>query len=203
MFRWLFVGILLLGGVHLSANAIEPDHAIHEELRALIKGLEEAVNSEAYDKLHQYLHKDLRITMSNQEVLSSHEDVDKFFNFWFGPDGFLKRVEMKLDADSLTELYADKTIGIVRGSGEENTYLSDSRFFPMKTRWTATVIKDVDGKWRVLSLHIGVDFLDNPILSVAKESGKYMAVAGALIGLLIGLLAGFMLWRKRQTTAAK
>jgi ketosteroid isomerase-like protein len=201
MFRWLLVGILFFLGVHLSAN--EPDHAIHEELRALIKGLEEAVNSEQYGKLHQYLHKDLRITMSNQEVLSSHEDVDKFFNFWFGPDGFLERVEMKLNADSLTELYADKTIGIVRGSGEENTYLSDSRFFPMKTRWTATVIKDIDGKWRVLTLHIGVNFLDNPILSVAEESGKYMAIAGALIGLFVGLLAGLMFWRKRRTTTTQ
>ena len=203
MFRWLFVGILLLGGVHLWADSNEPDHAVHEELRALIRGLEEAVNSQQYDKLHQYLHKDLRITMSNQEVLSSHEDVDRFFNFWFGPNGFLKRVEMKLTADSRTELYAGKTIGVVRGSGEENTYLSDERFFPMKTRWTATVVKDSDGKWRILTLHMGVDFLDNPILSMAKESGMYMAIAGALIGLLVGLSAGFMLWRKRRTTTVQ
>ena len=203
MFRWLFTALLFLGSVHLWANVNEPDHAIHEELRELINGLEEAVNSEQYDKLHQYLHKNLRITMSNQEVLSSHEDVDRFFNYWFGPNGFLKRVEMKLEADTLTELYADKTIGIVRGSGEENTYLSDNRFFPMKTRWTATVIKDVDGKWRLLTLHMGVDFLDNPILSVAKESGKYMATIGALLGLLFGLLTGFVLWRKRRTATVQ
>ena len=78
---------------------------------------------------------------------------------------------MKLEADALTEFYADKTIGVVRGSGEEDYVLSDTRFFPMKTRWTATVIKDTDGKWRILTLHIGTNFLDNPHTPAAIDSG--------------------------------
>ena len=203
MFRWLFIVLMFFGGAALSADVNEPDHAIHEELRDLLRGLEEAVNSEQYDKLQQYLHKDMRITMSNQEVLTSYADVERFFQFWFGPGGYLKRVEMKLDADAPTELYADKTIGIVRGSGVEDTYLSDSRFFPMKTRWTATVIKDGDGRWRVLSLHIGVNFLDNPVLSMVEESGKYIAIAAAFGGLLAGLLAGYLLWRRRTASEAQ
>jgi len=194
---------MFFGGAALSADVNEPDYAIHEELRDLLRGLEEAVNSEQYDKLQHYLHKDMRITMSDQELLTSYADVERFFQFWFGPGGYLKRVEMKLTADAPTELYADKTIGIVRGSGIEDTYLSDSRFFPMKTRWTATVIKDDDGRWRVLSLHIGVNFLDNPVLSMAEKSGKYFALAGAFGGLLAGLLAGYLLWRRRTASGAK
>ena len=81
MFKWLFVVLIFLGG-SVSAAVDEPDHAIHEELRGLLTGLEEAVNTKQYDQLHQYLHKDLRITMSNQETLSSYDDVDKFFNFF-------------------------------------------------------------------------------------------------------------------------
>jgi len=194
---------MFFGGAALSADVNEPDHAIHEELRDLLRGLEKAVNSEHYDQLQQYLHKDMRITMSDQELLTSHADVERFFQFWFGPGGYLKRVEMKLTADAPTELYADKTIGIVRGSGVEDTYLSDSRFFPMKTRWTATVIKDDDGRWRILSLHIGVNFLDNPVLSMVEKSGKYLALAGALGGLLAGLLAGYLLWRRQTASGAR
>jgi len=194
---------MFFGGAALSADVNEPDHAIHEELRDLLRGLEKAVNSGQYDQLQQYLHKDMRITMSDQELLTSYADVERFFQFWFGPGGYLKRVEMKLTADAPTELYADKTIGIVRGSGVEDTYLSDSRFFPMKTRWTATVIKDDDSKWRVLSLHIGVNFLDNPVLNMAEKSGKYLALAGALGGLFAGLLAGYLLWRRRTASGAR
>lgn len=201
MYKLLFLLFLFFSGGVLSAEVETNDQVIHNELRALLTGLETAVNSEKYDDLAQYFHKNMRVTMSNQEVLSSYEDIGKFFNFWFGKDGFLKRVEMKLTADTLTELYANKTIGIVRGLGEENTYLSDSRFFPMKTRWSATVIKDDDGKWRILSLHLGVDFLNNPVLSMAKESGKYFALIGGTGGLLLGLLLGFIFWRKKSISA--
>lgn len=200
MFKWVFVILVSLGGFNfLSAAADEPDHAIHEELRGVLGGIQNAVNTEHYEQLAQYFDKNMKVTTSNQEVLSSHEDITKFFNFWFGPSGFLKKVEMKLDADALTEFYANKTIGVVHGSGVENCYLSDSRFFPMKTRWTATVIKDEDGKWRILTLHIGINFLDNPVLSVAKESANYFGIIGGVAGLLIGLLIGFFVWRKRKS----
>jgi len=194
LFLILFV---FIGVTNVSANPNEVDHAIHEELRSLLRGIQEAVNSQKYGDLHQYLHKDVRVTMSNQEFLTSHEEIDKFFQHWFGSGGFLKRVKMKLTADALTKLYANKTMGIVQGSGVEDTYLSDNRFFPMRTRWSATVIKDEDGKWRILSLHIGVNFLDNPILGVAEKSGKLFMIGGGIFGILVGFLAGFIFWRKR------
>jgi hypothetical protein len=50
-----------------------------------------------------------------------------------------------LTADALTELSPDKTWGLVRGSGTEDYILADGRSFPMKTRWTATVVKNPEG----------------------------------------------------------
>jgi len=198
MSKWFLIFFLLFGGLGITASAQGPDEADHEELRALLHGLENAVNTEHYDQLPQYFHKNMTVTMSDQEVLSSREDIGRFFAFWFGKNGYLKHVEMKLTADAPTEFYAGKTIGIVRGSGVENTYLSDSRFFPMKTRWTATVIKDDEGKWRILALHIGVNFLDNPILDMVERSSIYFALFGAGGGLLVGLLIGYLVRRRRS-----
>lgn len=198
MFRWLFVFTLIFGINQLSADVAIEDKAIHNELRGVLQGLETAVNSEKYEDLAQYFHKDMTVTMSNQEVLHSFDDISKFFAFWFGENGKLDHVEMKLNADSLTKLYANKMIGVVHGSGIEDTYLSDSRFFPMKTRWSATLIKDSDGIWRVLSLHIGVNFLDNPVMSMVEDNGKNLVMLGGFGGLLLGLLIGFILWRKRK-----
>ena len=56
----------------------------------------------------------------------------------------------------------------------------------MKTRWTATVIKEPDGKWRILALHIGANFYSNPIFDAVKESTKYYAAGGLAIGLFLG-----------------
>lgn len=189
--------LLLLISPALAAQ--ETDQAIHEELRGVLIGIEKAVNSESYGSLARYFHENLTITTINQEVISTRAEIEPYFEKWFGPGGYLKTLKMSLEADELTELYADKTFGIVRGSGEEDYVLSDSRSFPMKTRWTATVIKDTDGRWRILTLHIGTDFLNNPILSVAEESVKFSGIVGGAGGLVFGALIMFLLGRRNRT----
>ena len=197
MFKRNVALLLLLISPVLAAQ--ETDQAIHDELRSVLNGIQEAVNSEKYGDLGQYFHENLTITTINQEVISTRAEIEPYFDKWFGPGGYLKTLRMSLDADDLTEFYADKTFGIVRGSGEEDYVLSDSRSFPMKTRWTATVIKDTDGQWRILTLHIGTDFLDNPILSVAEESTKYVGIAGAAGGIVLGVMIMFLLGRRKRT----
>ena len=197
MFKRNVALLLLLISPVLAAQ--ETDQAIHDELRSVLNGIQEAVNSEKYGDLGQYFHENLTITTINQEVISTRAEIEPYFDKWFGPGGYLKTLRMSLDADDLTEFYADKTFGIVRGSGEEDYVLSDSRSFPMKTRWTATVIKDTDGQWRILTLHIGTDFLDNPILAVAEESTKYVGIAGAAGGIVLGVMIMFLLGRRKRT----
>jgi len=197
MFKRKIALLLLLISPALAAQ--ETDQALHDELRGVLNGIQEAVNAEKYGDLGQYFHENLTITTINQEVISTRAEIEPYFDKWFGPGGYLKTLRMSLEADELTEFYADKTFGIVRGSGEEDYVLSDSRSFPMKTRWTATVIKDTDGKWRILTLHLGTDFLNNPILAVAEESAKYFGMAGGAAGLVFGLLIMFMLGRRKRT----
>jgi ketosteroid isomerase-like protein len=196
MCKRLFAILLLISSPVLAAQ--EANHAIHEELRGVLSGIQDAVNAQDYGSIAPYLHENLSITTINQEVISTRAEIEPYFDKWFGEGGYLKTLRMSLDADDLTEFYADTTFGIVRGSGEEDYVLSDSRSFPMKTRWTATVIKDTDGKWRILTLHIGTDFLDNPILAVAENSTKYFAMAGGAAGLVLGLLIMFLWGRSRK-----
>ncbi len=197
MIRYLYV-ILILLNCSTAFAAEEADKAIHDELRTALKGIETAINNEKYAEMTPYFHKNLRITTINQEVISSREQIAVYFNKWFGPDGYLKKLEIKLIPDAKTEFYANKTMGIVRGSGIENYQLSDTRYFPMKTRWTATVIKDTDGQWRILALHIGTDFLNNPLLAATKDSILYYAIAAAGGGFLLGLIIWFLTTRKRK-----
>lgn len=197
MLKRLILVILFLVGFQ-AVRAEEPDHAIHQELRALLTKVESAINSGKYEEMAPYFHEKLRITTINQEVLGSRAEIGTYFNKWFGPGGYLKKLHMTLKADALTELYADKTMGIVRGSGEEDYTLADGRFFPMKIRWTATVIKDTDGAWRILSIHIGTNFLNNPILAKAEAGLGYAAGGGLILGLILGGTASYFLVRKKR-----
>jgi hypothetical protein len=111
----------------------------------------------------------------------------------------LVKLNIKLNADALTELYGEPdnpNWGLVYGSGIENYQLTDGRKLDMKTRWTATVVKEADGKWRILALHIGANFYDNPIFAAVKESTKYYAAGGLAIGLMLGALGMGFLRRK-------
>jgi len=198
MFKHLvFILFVLASSTAIAANG--SDQAIHEELRALLQGIENAVNEERYNDLAPYFHNKMRVTTINQETISSPDEIGKYFNRWFGPGGYLKKVDMKLNADIETELYGNKTFGIVLGSGDEDYILSDTRYYEMKTRWTATVIKDTDGKWRILSLHIGTNFLDNPILSEAESALMYFAIGGLLAGIILMLIINILLKRLRKT----
>ena len=197
MFRRIILTVVLLSVASVLA-AQETDEAIHNELRELLSGIEEAVNTESYDELSQYFHDSAHITTINQEVISSSAEIAPYFEKWFGEGGYLKSLKMDLEADALTEFYADMTVGVVRGSGDEDYVLSDTRFFPMKTRWTATVSKTDAGEWRILTLHIGTNFLDNPILSMAEGSVKNAATGAGVVGLLLGLVIGFFFGRGRK-----
>lgn len=178
--------------------AEEPDHAIHQELRGILTTVQSAVNSGHYDAMLPVLSKDVRATTITQETMAGHAAVSNYFRKWFGPGGFLRKLEMKLTADDLTELSADKTWGIVRGSAIETYTLADGRVYPMPTRWTATVAKEADGRWRLRAIHFGTNFLDNPILDEAKRKAKQYTMGGVGGGLLAGLLLGWLIGRRKQ-----
>ena len=185
---WFFLTISL---VHAADT-----EAVHQELRDVLQGIEKSVNSKHYGDLKHYFSTKMKVTTINQEILSDPSQIEPYFNKWFGEKGYLKDVQMKLNADAKTEFYGEN-MGVVWGSGDEKYILSDTRLFDMKTRWTATVIKEDDGKWRILTLHIGTNFLDNPVSNAIESSTKLFAAIGAFVGLVLGLFISFVYIRKK------
>ncbi len=195
MVKHLFLACLLVALPAMAAE--EADHEIHQELRGILMTVQSSVNSANFDAMLPVLSKDIEATTITQEVMRGHQEVSAYFKKWFGPGGFLKKLDMHFTADALTELSADRTSGVVLGSAIESYTLADGRKYDMKSRWTATVVKEADGKWRLRTIHFGTNFLDNPILDAAKQAVvRYAALAGG-IGLLVGLFLGFLLARRK------
>ena len=193
----LFLLLLLLVLTPWGA-AEEADHADHEELRALLHGVEQAMNSEKYADLIPYFHDQLRVTTINQELIKTPAGLDPFFRDWIGPGKYVKSLKMTLTPDALTEFYGkgDSRFGVVRGDGREDYALADGRRLDMQTRWTATVVKD-GGKWRILALHVGANFYKNPIVEQIQASTKYYAAGGLVVGVLVGGLLVFLVMRRK------
>lgn len=202
MLKRVLIIILLLACHSVWADGTEEDnHAIHEDLRGLLQGIETAINTQHYENLKQYFDESAHITTINQQVIATQDGIEAYFKDWFGKGGYLVKLNIKLNPDALTKLYGDPdnpSWGLVYGSGVEDYQLTDGRFLPMKTRWTATVVKSADDKWRILALHIGANFYDNPIFSAVKDSTKYYAAGGLVIGLIMGALLMYLVKRKKR-----
>jgi ketosteroid isomerase-like protein len=190
---------LLPLGVLPSANAQDPDFAIHEELRTVLREVQSAINSGQYDRMLPYLDPNVEATSMTQEVMSNRADIARYFQEWFGPTGYMKKLDMKLEADKLTELNADKTWGLVRGKGLEHYEAKDGDQFDFVTRWTAVMVKNDDGKWRLRAIHFGTNNLDNPVLTKVKNTLLRNGIIGAVAALAIGLAAGYALGRRRPS----
>lgn len=196
----LLVAVTLVA-VAPARAAEEPDHAIHEELRAVLRDILAAINTGQYDKMLPYLTPDVEVTSITQEVMSSRDDVSKYFVEWFGPAGYMKSMTMKLDADKLTELSPDKSWGLARGKAIEHYEAKDGDQFDFATRWTALMARGDDGKWRLHAIHFGTNHLDNPVLTkVSRTLLRYVYIASAVC-LALGLAVGWWFGRRRSRNA--
>lgn len=191
----IIAALLILISFNILAE--EQDKAIHNELRQALKTVTEAINTGDYEKMLPVLSKDIRATPVTEEFVSGREAMVPYMHSWFGPDKFLKKLTIQFMPDQLTEISPDKTWGISYGNGLEQYTLSDGRVYDIKTRWTATVVLE-DGAWKIRTMHIGTDFLNNPILNKATAAINKMLIAGLAGGLIVGLLLGFFIFRKKK-----
>ncbi len=183
------------------AWAEEPDHAIHEELRGVLGEVVTAMNTGQYDKMLPYLTEDVEATSITQEVMSNRAEVSKYFQEWFGPTGYMRKMEISLDADKLTELSPDKSWGLVRGKALEHYEAKDGDLFDFVTRWTAVMVRSDDGKWRLRAIHFGTNHLDNPVLTKVQRTLIRDAIIGGIVSLIVGLALGWWIGRRREGTA--
>ena len=182
-----------------SARAQEPDHEIHEALRKVLTDVTAAINTGQYDKMLPYLTENVEATSITQETMTGRAQIEKYFREWFGPQAYMKRMTMKLEADKLTDLAPDKSWGLVRGKALEHYEANDGDVFDFITRWTAVMVRDTDGQWRLRAIHFGTNNLDNPVLTKVKSTLLRNGILAALACLVLGLAAGWWLGRRRKT----
>jgi hypothetical protein len=132
--------------------------------------------------------------------MSSRADVSHYFQEWFGPTGYMRKMEMTFDADKLTELSPDKSWGLVRGKALEHYEAKDGDVFDFVTRWTAVMVRDDDGKWRLRAIHFGTNHLDNPVLTKVTRTLVRDGIIAAIACLLVGLTLGWWIGRRRART---
>lgn len=190
--------VLLLAIVSAAASAQGNGQAAdHDALRKLKSELEQAVSKRDFEAAKNLFHQPFMATVITQDSFTDLGTMKSYFDGLFSRSVLrMKDVSIKGEADALSSIYTG-TFAMTRGSTTERYELADGRTFDMKGRWTAVSIKESDGGWKVLGIHIGTNFLDNPVLNAVERSVLWFGMGGAAAGLLVGFLCGRMFWRRR------
>jgi len=192
------VACLLLGA---PARAEEPDHAIHEELREVVRQATTAIEEERYLDVLPLLTEDFEGTTLTQDPITGRQGVKDYFDLWFGKGGYMASMSIAIEPDTLTDLSDDRSWGLVRGSAREHYVAKNGDSFDFDSRWTTVMVRDTDGKWRVRAIHFGTNHLDNPVLWKVRDS---VITYGAVGAIGIGVVAfglGFLVGRRRGGSA--
>jgi ketosteroid isomerase-like protein len=181
---------IALAAVFIGAQAQDRKQD-HDELRAMLKTMTEAMNSRNIDALAPLFHDKFSITTVDQQVFTNLNDFKTYFNGLFAGDKApLKSITFNPKADALTE-FVGEDVGFVNGASTDTYAFADGDTRVMTSRWTATLHKD-NGKWKILTAHIGANIFDNPVLTTLKgwlyKVGAGAGVAGLLLGFALGRL---------------
>jgi ketosteroid isomerase-like protein len=178
MYKRILMTLLCLAPiVPLSAAGGSGTEEDHEELRKLLTLVKEATDQNRAELLKPYLHEDFVMTVLNQQVAVGRDGLEKLFDDWFQQEGApLKSLVIEPAATVPTRIVDDR-FGTVYGTSADTYELADGDKFVFNSHWTATVLKE-DGRWKVVTVHVGVDPLDNPLINAYR---KAMGLGGVAI----------------------
>ena len=198
------LSLVLMLSVLLSAPSFADNtgtQADHDALRKLKTDAVEAVNKRDYAEMQKFLHQPFTTTLVTQDNFTDVGKLKNYYEGLFTRDTLkMKTVSIAAEADDLSQIY-EGTFAVNKGSTKEHYELADGRKFDLDGRWTAVSIKD-NGEWKLLAVHLGTNFLDNPVLNAIEKSVFWFGAGGAAGGLLIGFAAGWFFRRRAGKAAA-
>jgi ketosteroid isomerase-like protein len=187
---------VLLAGRPLSAEEAS-QAADHDALRKLKTDVVNAINTRDLQRVDALLHKPFMSTQISQESFTDISQLKAYFDDLFTRRvARISKITMQADPDEPAQIYTG-TFAVARGGTKELYDLADGRSFTIPGRWTATVLKE-NGQWKLLAVHTGVNFMDNPIMTAVEKSTAYFGAGGLALGAVIGFLVGFFVRRKRR-----
>ena len=200
---------VLLSGAVQPLFAQEQDagvEAIHDEIRALKKGAEEAFNAIGsagaegnVESILQYVHDEVVLAAMNGDVVVGKQGIREYFvEKMSGPESTVASVHHTFRVGDLTTLYGDDT-GVAYGDTVGTYELNNGMSFTVDANWTATMVKE-DGKWLLASFQFAPSIFENPLVDKAVSMVYWIAAIAGVIGLIVGFLLA-RIFRRRGANA--
>lgn len=183
----------LAAAVPLTAQGSDRE-ADHQQLRALLATLRDAVNQKQIDKVEPLLAPGFSMVFADGRVVTDSASLKRYFQDLTAPDtGLVVSLTVNPEADELTRFLAPD-VGVCRGHSSDTFVLRGGLTRVLDSRWTATVVKQ-DGAWKLAAFQIGANVLDNVILQEHRRFARGVGIGGGALALVTAGL-GFLLGRR-------
>ena len=177
----IVMALVLAGfmGLTVVAQDAAPEReADHQALRALMVKATTAINEQDLKTLGTCFTKEFAFTTADQSVITNRAGLNAHYNKTFkDPKSIVTKLHSAPKAEILTRFTGPDT-GYCYGHAVETYTIKNERIFTLTNRWT-TLLRKEDGAWKIEAAHVGVNFINNPVLE-AKSMGFWRKVGVAL-----------------------
>lgn len=185
-----------------TAPAVAADQA---GLRKLKADITTAISKRDFDATEKLLHQPFMATLITQEAFTTVPQLKQYYDYVLNrATPRLKDLSLAAEVDG-DSIVMNGTFAVNKGSTLERYVLEDGRTFDMKGRWTSVSLRQPDGSWKLMAVHTGVNFLDNPVIQAIEHSILWIAATVGVVCLLLGGALGWLLKgaRVRRLAAAR
>ena len=159
----------------------------HQEMRQLLADVTHAINTEDIDHIRNFFAKDYIYVGADQSAVTNRTEFLAYYDKLLGgKNALLKSLNFQPKALMKTKFIQDN-VGIVYGESYDTYVLANGHTAKVKSTWSATLLKE-DGKWKVATLHNGVNFYDNPEITYFINFWKMIAFGALIVGVALGYL---------------
>ena len=184
----------LLAAWPFLASSVAIAQTPESEAADLATSLADSIGSGDFARAGTLLAPDVVVTFQNGDVSRGRDDAVKYANGMFNGQGAL--VQAYSGAPVVTGVATvDESTRVVTGTSTDRMTLSSGAPMVLETRWTATIARR-DGAWKIASLHLSTNMLDNPIIEKMKTTSYLLGAFGLVMGITIGIGVSMLLRRR-------
>ena len=189
--NWLLVLVLVLltPGRILAAES-DPHALDRQALIKLFREMEASINAQDVERMVAQMHPQATVTWLNGEVSRGHDEIRAYYQRMVkGEQRILDRYVTTAKLGDHAHFFGNGEVAVADGTMEDEFFPVARGPFRLSSNWTPTAA-NIDGQWKVVSMHLSSNVFTNPLLAEAKAAIWYAGGGAALLGLLLGWLLG-------------
>jgi ketosteroid isomerase-like protein len=187
----LVAAACFLSTVAYAADAREEDR---KQLLQIFSEIEKGINEQNIDRMLAQMDPNATVIWLNAEASRGHADIKAYYKRMVGTgDAILKKYTTTAKVGAPARFFGD--IAVADGTMVDEFFPIRRDYFKLDSNWSVTCAK-LDGKWKVVHLHLSANVFNNNLLDEVKQMVWYAAGGGLLAGLVLMFVIGRLTRRK-------